>query len=191
MSSASAVGRRDRPRHDEAVEEGRGVLEDAVGVAILEDLDSARRNLLAVAVGVGHVAPHLDDPEASPLVEDDRHRILDERLRGDEIDAEAGKEVEGLERLLRREHRRFGNLEVRDDVGLRLVLHVPVLRDRGRGAGGQRCGEAEAVRARRATRAVGRHGPSLRLRRIRSKGRFSRSPPAGSAPARRCRRPPA
>ena len=184
-----AVGRRDRPRHHEIVEEGRGVLEDAVAVAILEDLDPARRRLLAMPVGVGHVAPHLDDPESALLVEDDRDRIFDERLRGDEVDSEARQHVERFERRLRREHRSLRDLEMRNDVRLRFVLDVAVLGD-GHGRSGEaRRERGEARSSRRATRGGNRHlaestAPTTSFQRV-----FSRSRPAGSAPARRCRRP--
>ena len=55
----------------------------AVLVRVLEDHDPVDRLDLTLAVGIGHVASHLDDPDAAIGVDVDRDRLLDERLARD------------------------------------------------------------------------------------------------------------
>jgi hypothetical protein len=68
---------------------------------------------LEVLVGVLVVLGELDDEHTAVLVEVQRHRGAQERLGGDQFDAEAGPELERLEgvgRLLGRDERQLGGV---------------------------------------------------------------------------------
>ena len=86
-------------RHHEVVEESGGLVHAAVAVGVGEQGDAAGGILLRGAFEVAHVAAHLDDEHPALVIEADGHRGLDHRFARDEFDAEAGRELEGLEFL--------------------------------------------------------------------------------------------
>ena len=94
----AAVGEAERARHDELVEEDSFLVHHAVAVRVLEDADAVDGFQLARGRRRVHVAGHLDDPDAPGGVPLHRDGRLDERFGGDDLDAEAGRELEGLER---------------------------------------------------------------------------------------------
>ena len=74
----------------EAVEERRLLVVAAVAVRVFEEPDDAAG--LPLAVDAQRIVAHLDDPELAvgPPVEGDR--VLDQRLGGDQLDREAGRD---------------------------------------------------------------------------------------------------
>ena len=122
----AVAGERDRARQDAACRGRRCACRTSPSPWVSSRTDDVAHGGLSspLAVDVGHVAAHLDDPEAAVGVELHRDGIVDERLAGDELEAEAGGDLEGLERLLRREDRRGGDLPGGGGLGLRLALPV-------------------------------------------------------------------
>ena len=96
----------DRDRRRQVVDERDGLVVGAVAVRVFETLD--RAPFLETWIALLVVLRELGDVESAILVEVDGDRRADERLRGDELDAEAGCEREGLDRFarLRRRHAR-------------------------------------------------------------------------------------
>ena len=94
---------------NEVIDEHFGFVVAAVAVAIGQDHDAADGGIFAVAVEIGHITAHLDDPHAAVGPEGHRDRILHERLSGGDFEFETGHEREGFERLLGRERRRGRN----------------------------------------------------------------------------------
>ncbi|NBN94493.1 MAG: hypothetical protein EBV31_02515 [Verrucomicrobia bacterium] len=104
-------------RHHQVVEEGRSLVHAAVAVGVGEQRDAAGGLLLGRAFEVAHVAAHLDDEHPTLVVEADGDRRFDHRLAGDEFDAEAGRELEGLEFLLGGQRSGGGQVELQGDFG--------------------------------------------------------------------------
>ena len=72
----------------------------AVGAEVLEDLDGVARSR-PLGGGEG-ILDRLGDPEPAPGVEGDVDRLVDVGLGGDELDLEAGRQVEALPLFLGR-----------------------------------------------------------------------------------------
>ena len=85
--------------HVEPVDEHAGVLEPAVAVPVLEQLDPGER-----LVG-DRVVPHLDDEQPTALVERHGDGIHHLRLGGGQFDPETRSQLKGLESGSRREGR--------------------------------------------------------------------------------------
>jgi hypothetical protein len=97
----AAVADGDAAGDVEALGEDLDLVDASVAVAVLQDLH-------AVAAGprlAARVLEALGDPDAAARVEGHGHRVGDLRLRGGELDAEAGRHRDLLARLLRRERR--------------------------------------------------------------------------------------
>ncbi|MBW3629988.1 MAG: aminopeptidase P N-terminal domain-containing protein, partial [Gemmatimonadetes bacterium] len=95
-----------RTWQDEAVDEDGPLVHATIIVEILEHRDPADRRVGSLVSDVGHVAAHLHDPHAPLRVELDPHRLLYQWLRRDQLHPISFGEAEGLQRLLRRQHRR-------------------------------------------------------------------------------------
>ena len=93
--------------HVEPVDEHAGVLEPAVAVPVLEQLDPGER-----LVG-DRVVPHLDDEQPAALVERHGDGIHHFRLGGRQLDPETRSQLKGLESGLRR----VGRVRVRAAAG--------------------------------------------------------------------------
>ena len=65
----------------------------AVGAEVVEDLDACRAASAPRLAGYG-ILDGVGDPEPAPVVEGEVHRLVDVGLGGDELDLEAGREVE-------------------------------------------------------------------------------------------------
>ena len=157
-------GQGDRARQDQTVQEHRAPVHAAVPVLVGQGRDRADRLLLAGPVHVRHVAAHLDHPQAPVVVEGDGHRVVHERLRGDELDAEARRHPEALQGLPGREHGGRRDGQVRGQVPLLLSLTIPRL---GRGDGGQRAqdhGAGPAAAGGTEARRSGSHSDGRRRR---------------------------
>ena len=92
------------PRHDavgkrQSVGEIGALLEAAVAVGVLEHRDPPRRRLAFCRAG--RIAAILGDEQSPALVEGHRHGTVDERLGGDQLDAQARGKLKRVERLLR------------------------------------------------------------------------------------------
>ena len=110
----------------QVIGEDRELVRLAVAVGVLDDLDPVVAGL-AVA-HVVRVVDRLDDPQPPALVERERDRLDDVRLGGEELEREAGRDLDELHRLLRRERQlklrsRIAVLVVRDVVAV-LVLQL-------------------------------------------------------------------
>ncbi len=104
----------ERAGQDDVVQEDSPLVHASVAVGVGKDDDGAFRLIFGGAVEVLHVAGHLDDPQAAVGTELQDGRMTHEGLGGDELDAVAGRDGEGLERLLRGQRRRRRD-EVRGD----------------------------------------------------------------------------
>ncbi len=114
----AAVERQDEPGQHQVVDEDGVAVVGAVALRALVQADAAHRRALIRTVGVGHVAAHLGDVQATVAVECHRHRILDHRFGEDEFHAVPGRQDEAACLLCRTEglHRRLGR-----EVGSGLV----------------------------------------------------------------------
>ena len=98
-----ALHHHDALRVVEVVGEQRAAIHPAVTVDVLEQPDARTGFELLVAV----VAIAFDDVQPSTFVERDIHRVRDQRLRGDQFDAQPGIEPESLQRVFGREWTRL------------------------------------------------------------------------------------
>ena len=96
----SAAKGKHRSGHDEPVEKHLRFVHPPVAVGIGEPLDSTDRLVLAVAVGILHVAAHLDDIHSPKLVKRNRDRIFDHRLTRDWLNDEPLGQRKRLQRRL-------------------------------------------------------------------------------------------
>ena len=139
---------RDAAREDEVRGELRPLVHRAIAVRVGEDGDDADRIELAAALGVLHVAAHLDDPEPALLVEGELDGVDHEGLRRDELDLEAVLDLEGRVLRLGAERGRGRDLEVGGEIPLGLALAVTVLgdggADQGEGEKREECGPLHA-----------------------------------------------
>lgn len=91
----------DGPRQDEAVEEDGAAPKTPRGIRVREHDDPALRLILFRAIEIGHVALHLDDPQAPVWTEGRGDRMTDQRFSGDEFDPVAWRHLERAKLLLR------------------------------------------------------------------------------------------
>ena len=112
----AAFDRHHATRHDQVIGESGGAIHAPVAIDVGQQRHPPDRFFLRRAVDVAHVAAHLDDEHPALVVEADRHGRLDHRFGGDELDAEAGRQAEGLQGLLGREGGRGGQIEFEGDV---------------------------------------------------------------------------
>ncbi len=120
----AAFDRHHPTRHDHIVGERGSAIHATIAVRVGEQRHPADRFFLRGAVDVAHVTAHLDHEHAALVVEADRDRRLDHRFGGDEFDAEAGRQAEGLQGFLRREGRRGREVKFEGNVlraGIALV----------------------------------------------------------------------
>ena len=117
---------------NEVIDEHFGFVVAAVAVAIGQDHDAADGGVFAVAVEIGHITAHLDDPHAAVGPEGQRDRILHERLRGGDFKFETGHEREGFERLLGCERRRGRNFIRGHERDLGRAEFIGVVADLGK-----------------------------------------------------------
>ena len=80
----------------ELVGEGRDLAGLAVGAEVFEDFDGVLMLELAVGAGGEGILDGLGDPEAAAVVEVDVERLMNVRLGGDELNLEAGRQMERL-----------------------------------------------------------------------------------------------
>ena len=119
-------------REDEAVGEDAARVHPAIPVDVFEQSDLSDGALFVSPFDVPHVAAHLDHVEPTPIVPVDRDRIDDEGLRGDQLDPEALRDTEGLERFVGLELRRRGPLDRGEDLfGIRTAKDENDDRPRG------------------------------------------------------------
>ena len=121
----------DGAREKDFVEEDSALVGLAIIVGVFEDGDASLGKVFVVAVEVGHVTAHLDDPDAAVAIELESDWFFDERLGGDGLDDEAVGDGEGFEGFFDREHGRGWN-EFLGDHGLHVAVPtVTVLRAKG------------------------------------------------------------
>ena len=132
--------RGDGPGQHEVLEEDLVLVHGAVAIGVAQPDDATDRYLLALAVGVRHVAAHLADPEITRGVEDRLDRIADQRFARDELDPESGLDPKGLEGLWRIQRGRGGKSPLLRHLPLHFAGAVAVLGERraGRTQHGQR-----------------------------------------------------
>ena len=107
--------RQDADGDVQTVGEGGDLARPAVGAEVFEDLHAVAR-FLAGRAGK-RIFDGIRDPEPAAIVEGEVERLVDVRLGGDELDLEAGRQVEQFAFLLRRAMRRGGDVGV--GLGLR------------------------------------------------------------------------
>ena len=112
----AAFDRHHPTRHDHIIGERRSAIHAPVAVDVGEQRYPSDRLFLRRALDVAHVAAHLDDEHPALVIEADRDGRLDHRFGGDEFDAEAGRQAEGLQGVLRREGRGRREVEFEGDV---------------------------------------------------------------------------
>ncbi len=83
----------------------RVLVEFSIPFRALVTRHAALRLMLARAINVLHVSPHLDDIHPPVPIERDRHRLLDVRLAQHEFQPVARGQLDRLHFLLRRKHR--------------------------------------------------------------------------------------
>ena len=184
----AALHQADRPGHDEAVEEHGPLVHAPVGIRVFKHRDAARRLVLTHAIRVRHITRHLHDPDAAVGIKLHRHRRIDQRLGGDQLDAEARLQLKGLKCLRGRQDRCRRNQVFGHKRLLHFARFVAVL-----GLGGQRREQGGNDELEFHFGKRGRNGPPRRLMDAQSKpdirreangdlGKFS---DAGKAPLRR------
>ena len=92
-------------RQHEAVEEDRPLVHLPVIVHVFEDDDPAGGIAFRGRGEIGHEPRHFDRPQPSVRIEVDQDRILDHRLRRDELEAVAWRREDGLHGRGGSEHR--------------------------------------------------------------------------------------
>ena len=130
----AAFDRHHAARHDHVVGESRDAIHAPVAVDIGEQGYPPHGFFLRGAVHVAHVAAHLDHEHPALVVEADRDGRLDHRFGGDEFDAEAGRQAEGLQGFLGREGGRGGQVEFEGDV---LRPRIALVEGEGAGRSGK------------------------------------------------------
>ena len=107
---APLVQRHEHPRQHELVDENRVLVIHAVAFRRPVQGDAADLVELVLAIDVLHVAAQLGDKHPPVAIERDHARLLDVRLAQHQLKLVAGRELEGLEFVLRaqRLHRRLG-----------------------------------------------------------------------------------
>lgn len=81
------------------------LVHDSIAIEVSKPHHATDRIVLAGPVGVGHVSPHLKDPEVTIRIETRLHGIADHRFRNDQFDAMARLDphrVEGCTHIERR-----------------------------------------------------------------------------------------
>ena len=96
----TAIDRSDRSRKDQPFKERRRLVHPAITIMVLEHHDASDRLGLVGTLDVVHVTAHLDHPKSACRIECHGDRVLDHRLRGDELDPEARLQLERGELLL-------------------------------------------------------------------------------------------
>src|SRR5262249_23142792 len=115
----AAVANGDAGGDIEAFDDGGYLVKLTVPLGAFENLDA----ILARLGSAARIFDRLCDPDAAALVETHRHRIDNVRLGGDQLDAETGRHLHLLERLLGREGRAGrGTLAVWDRVLVGLLV---------------------------------------------------------------------
>ena len=119
----SAMPDGDSRRNIEAIDDGGDLVELAVALGALQQLDA----ILARPGGMRGYSITLGDPDAAPLIKRHRHRIDDIRLGGDEFDMKAGRHLHFLHGFARSQSRsRLRTLGMGNRLVLgRLALHPP------------------------------------------------------------------
>ena len=141
----AVASQRDRARQHEVIEEHGAPVHFSVAVRIFENDDVTRGPVVAAAVHVGHVTAHLANPEPPARVESHRDRRVDERLAGDQFDAEAMLDPERLQCGIGCERRGGRHREVPRGRRLVFALVIAMLGEKREWKERQRGGNRNAI----------------------------------------------
>ena len=123
---------RHRAGQHQSIHEYAALVVATVTVGVLEHRDHADGFALVLAVGIGHEAAHLQHPESAIGTKLDGDRIANERICRHRLDAEAGRQFEGLQCLGRGKGRRGRNDHRSRGRGLHFTGPIAILRHHGR-----------------------------------------------------------
>ena len=87
----------------EVIQVNSALVHPAVAIGVLEDHDPVDRFVFTLAVGIRHIAPEFDHPQAAVGTEVHRDGLMDQRLTRDDFDPETRGQAERFECLLRRQ----------------------------------------------------------------------------------------
>ncbi len=88
-------------RQNQAFEENRPFIHDAIAVRVFEHGDRPYGIFLAFAFYIGHEPAHLAHPDAAVGIERHGHWVMNQRLAGHKLDSITGDNPERLDFLLR------------------------------------------------------------------------------------------